>query len=130
MKSLQISVRNRFTTISDANLEEHIKRHYDQFPRSGSEVRTLQHTQLYFFLMCILFLIQNAYLITNRFQMMRAYLHAEGVVVPRRRVRETLNRINPAAAALRRSQAVARRTYYVPFPNSLWHIDGHMRLIR
>uniref|UniRef100_A0A0F8BQL1 Integrase catalytic domain-containing protein n=2 Tax=Larimichthys crocea TaxID=215358 RepID=A0A0F8BQL1_LARCR len=62
--------------------------------------------------------------------MMRAYLHAEGIVVQRRRVRETLNRIDPAAAAQRWSQTVARRMYHVPFPNSLWHIDGHMRLIR
>nr|XP_029135495.1 uncharacterized protein LOC114920915 [Labrus bergylta] len=63
-------------------------------------------------------------------EMMRAYLRAEGIVVQRRRVRETLNRIDPAAAAQRWSQTVARRTYHVPFPNSLWHIDGHMRLIR
>uniref|UniRef100_A0A3Q3EQJ3 Integrase core domain-containing protein n=1 Tax=Labrus bergylta TaxID=56723 RepID=A0A3Q3EQJ3_9LABR len=63
-------------------------------------------------------------------EMMRAYLRAEGIVVQRRRVRETLNRIDPAAVAQRWSQTVARRTYHVPFPNSLWHIDGHMRLIR
>ncbi|MGL5902981.1 MAG: hypothetical protein ACRCZO_09875 [Cetobacterium sp.] len=25
---------------------------------------------------------------------------------------------------------MSRWTYFVPFPNSLWHIDGHMRLIR
>ncbi|KAM8726521.1 uncharacterized protein AB9X84_002922 [Acanthopagrus schlegelii] len=99
MKSFQISARKRFTLISDANLEEHVRRLHNQFPRSGSE-------------------------------MMRAYLHAEGIVVPRRRVRETLNRIDPVAAAQRWSQTVARRTYRVPFPNSLWHIDGHMRLIR
>ena len=66
----------------------------------------------------------------NSIQMMRSYLHADEIVLPRRRVRETLNRIDPAAAAQRWSQTVARRTYYVPFPNSLWHIDGHMRLIR
>ncbi|XP_042267625.1 uncharacterized protein LOC121897289 isoform X2 [Thunnus maccoyii] len=70
MKSFQISARNRFTPISDANLEEHVRRLHNQFPRSGSE-------------------------------MMRAYLHAEGIVVQRRRVRETLNRIDPAAAAQR-----------------------------
>ncbi|XP_019748999.1 uncharacterized protein LOC109529971 isoform X2 [Hippocampus comes] len=63
-------------------------------------------------------------------EMMRAYLRADGIVVQRKRVREILNRIDPAAAAQRWSQTVARRTYYVPFPNSLWHIDGHMRLIR
>ncbi|XP_034072352.1 uncharacterized protein LOC117546278 isoform X1 [Gymnodraco acuticeps] len=102
MMSLNTSARNRFTTISDPDLEEHVRRLHNQFPRSGSE----------------------------HFQMMRAYLHAEGIVVQRRRVRETLKQIDPAAAAQRWGQTVARRTYYVPFPNSLWHIDGHMRLIR
>lgn len=63
-------------------------------------------------------------------EMMRAYLRTEGFVVPRRRVREILNRIDPSAAAQRWSQTVARRSYYVPYPNSLWHIDGHMHLIR
>uniref|UniRef100_A0A3Q3LU62 Uncharacterized LOC113134104 n=2 Tax=Mastacembelus armatus TaxID=205130 RepID=A0A3Q3LU62_9TELE len=99
MKTFQISARNRFTRISDSDLQEHIRVLHNQFPTSGSE-------------------------------MMRGYLHADGIVVPRRRVRETLNHIDPAAAAQRWSQAVVRRTYYVPFPNSLWHIDGHMRLIR
>ncbi|XP_051804019.1 uncharacterized protein LOC110972740 isoform X2 [Acanthochromis polyacanthus] len=99
MKSFQISARNRFTPINDVDLEDHVRRLHNQFPRSGSE-------------------------------MMRAYLRAEGIVVQRRRVREILNQIDPAAAAQRWSQTVARRTYYVPFPNSLWHIDRHMRLIR
>ncbi|KAK0136930.1 hypothetical protein N1851_026900 [Merluccius polli] len=99
LKYFQTSARSRFTPISDADLEEHVRRLHNQFPRSGS-------------------------------QMMCAYLHADRIVVQRRRVRETLNSINPAAAAQRWSQTVARRTYHVPFPNSLWHIDGHMRLIR
>ncbi|CAB1436492.1 unnamed protein product [Pleuronectes platessa] len=70
MRSFQLSVGKRFTPISDANLEELVRRLHSLFPRSGSE-------------------------------MMRAYLHADGIVVPRRRVRETLNRIDPAAAAQR-----------------------------
>ncbi|XP_046902363.1 uncharacterized protein LOC124485088 isoform X3 [Hypomesus transpacificus] len=63
-------------------------------------------------------------------QMMQGYLRAEGITVQRRRVREMLTRVDPAAAAQRWSNVVARRSYHVPFPNSLWHIDGHMRLIR
>ncbi|KIO23856.1 hypothetical protein M407DRAFT_44189, partial [Tulasnella calospora MUT 4182] len=31
---------------------------------------------------------------------------------------------------LRWKQAILRWTYSVPFPNSLWHIDGHHKLIR
>ncbi|XP_051980555.1 uncharacterized protein LOC127641639 [Xyrauchen texanus] len=63
-------------------------------------------------------------------EMMRALLVAEGLRVSRHRVREMLVRINPAAAARRWSSTVARRVYHVPCPNSLWHIDGNMRLIR
>ncbi|RXN21848.1 hypothetical protein ROHU_023732 [Labeo rohita] len=63
-------------------------------------------------------------------EMMRALLVAEGLKVSRQRVREMLVRINPAAAARRWSSTVARRVYHVPYPNSLWHIDGNMRLIR
>ncbi len=72
---------------------------------------------------------------------MRALLVAEGLRVSWRRVREMLVRVNPAAAARRWSSTVARRVYHVTWPlptvsrhvaspNSLWHIDGNMRLIR
>ncbi|XP_016095549.1 uncharacterized protein [Sinocyclocheilus grahami] len=64
------------------------------------------------------------------YEMMQGYLSAEGIHVQRQRVRNMLSKINPAAAAERWSCAVARWTYSVPLPNSLWHIDGHMRLIR
>ncbi|TRY64659.1 hypothetical protein DNTS_034852, partial [Danionella cerebrum] len=50
--------------------------------------------------------------------------------VSRLGVREILVRINPAAAARRWSSTVSRRVCNVPYPNSLWHIDGNMRLIR
>ncbi|XP_014830574.1 PREDICTED: uncharacterized protein LOC106908860 isoform X1 [Poecilia mexicana] len=63
-------------------------------------------------------------------EMMRGLLHAQGLVVPRRKVREMMARINPMATARRWSSAVTRRVYHVPYPNSLWHIDGNMRLIR
>ncbi|XP_062323656.1 uncharacterized protein LOC134024928 [Osmerus eperlanus] len=96
---LSISLRHRFTTIGDDELEQHISRLHQQCPQSG-------------------------------LTMMQGYLQAEGITVQRRRVREMLTRVDPAAAAQRWSNVVARRSYHVPFPNSLWHIDGHMRLIR
>ncbi|KIO17819.1 hypothetical protein M407DRAFT_49449, partial [Tulasnella calospora MUT 4182] len=34
------------------------------------------------------------------------------------------------APVFRWKRAIVRRSYYVPFPNSLWHIDGHHKLIR
>ncbi|KAI2647167.1 hypothetical protein H4Q32_029625 [Labeo rohita] len=54
----------------------------------------------------------------------------KGLKVSRQRVREMLVLINPAAAARRWNSTVTRRVYHVPYPNSLWHIDGNMRLIR
>jgi hypothetical protein len=44
-------------------------------------------------------------------------------------VRELLADIDPHGAAERMSRAIERRTYYVPFVNSLWHIDGHHKLM-
>ena len=39
-------------------------------------------------------------------------------------------RLNPDNAILRWCMVVARRRYNVPWPNSLWHLDGHHSLIR
>ncbi|KAK7131783.1 hypothetical protein R3I93_018371 [Phoxinus phoxinus] len=61
----------------------------------------------------------------------RAQLRAGGVRVQRDRVRRSLVRINPSAAALRAmSQRPQRRLYSVAGPNSLWHLDGNHKLIR
>ncbi|KAK9977235.1 hypothetical protein ABG768_019056 [Culter alburnus] len=61
----------------------------------------------------------------------RAQLRAAGIRVQRHRVRRSLVRINPRAAALRAmSQRPHRRLYSVAGPNSLWHLDGNHKLIR
>ena len=41
----------------------------------------------------------------------------------------SINRVDPSKTALRWGALVRRRTYYVPWLNSLWHIDGHHALI-
>jgi len=53
-----------------------------------------------------------------------------GIVVPRARVRGSIHRVDPISTAVRRSVAIRRRVYWVRGPNSLWHIDGHHKLIR
>ncbi|XP_062317629.1 uncharacterized protein LOC134021136 isoform X1 [Osmerus eperlanus] len=99
-RALGLPIRSsRSRTLTNEELEDHIRRLHRQFPRSGNE-------------------------------MMRALLRAEGFFVTRQRVRAMLTYIDPAAAARRWSATVARRTYHVPYPNSLWHMDGNMRLIR
>lgn len=61
---------------------------------------------------------------------MQAALRAAGIVLPRARLRLHLQGLSPGKLADRWSRFIKRRTYQVPFPNSLWHIDGHHKLIR
>lgn len=58
------------------------------------------------------------------------HLHRVDVFVPRHRVRASIHRVDPINTAIRRSVTVRRRVYYVEGPNSLWHIDGHHKLIK
>jgi hypothetical protein len=60
----------------------------------------------------------------------RARLLGQGVHVQRWRVRNSVQRINPDGCVLRSCSSIARRTYTVAGPNSLWHIDGNHKLIR
>lgn len=55
---------------------------------------------------------------------------SKGITIQRKRIRESLNRVDPKNTVLRWGALVTRRTYYVPWPNSLWHLDGHHSLIR
>ena len=61
---------------------------------------------------------------------MTGYLRSLGLRVQRSRVRESISRLDPVNSALRWGVVVTRRKYHVPWPNSLWHIDGHHSLIR
>ncbi|PIK58298.1 hypothetical protein BSL78_04804 [Apostichopus japonicus] len=63
-------------------------------------------------------------------QMMMGYLKANGIVVPRKKVRDLLRTVDPVGTGRRWGAAVARRTYSVPCTNSLWHIDAHQKLVR
>ena len=61
---------------------------------------------------------------------MRGHFRALGYNIQRKRIRESLNRVDPRNTALRWGALVSRRKYFVPWPNSLWHMDGHHSLIR
>jgi hypothetical protein len=61
----------------------------------------------------------------------KAMLESEmGIFVPRWRVEDCLRSVDPEGAARRLARIIYRREYYVPYVNSLWHIDGHHKLIR
>ncbi|XP_077978536.1 uncharacterized protein LOC144433983 isoform X2 [Glandiceps talaboti] len=57
-------------------------------------------------------------------------LRSRGLRIQRWRVTECLRRVDPVGTALRWRMTIHRRKYYVPTPNSLWHIDSAHKLIR
>ena len=58
------------------------------------------------------------------------YLHSRQINVQRKRIRESLIRIDPLRQRISWHPRITRRVYEVPGDNSLWHIDGHHSLIR
>lgn len=63
---------------------------------------------------------------------MRGHLLARGVKIQENRVREAMRRTDPDGTIVRALQLriTHRRTYNVKAPLSLWHMDGHHKLIR
>lgn len=57
-------------------------------------------------------------------------LRSRGYRVQRWRVSDCLRRLDPVGTALRWRMTIHRRKYFVPTPNSLWHIDSGHKLIR
>ena len=62
--------------------------------------------------------------------LMIGHLRHRNVFVPRHRTRAAIHRVDPVNTAIRRTVTVRRRVYHVEGPNSLWHIDGHHKLIK
>lgn len=64
----------------------------------------------------------------SRYQMMCGLIQATSNIVQRSRVKASMLRVVPRSN--RQMKAIRRRQSKVASPNSLWHIDGHMKLIR
>ncbi|XP_048878521.1 uncharacterized protein LOC125747369 [Brienomyrus brachyistius] len=62
--------------------------------------------------------------------MLNGHLRSRGIIVQRRRLRESVKRIDGTGLESRRRTAVHRRVYAVPCPNYIWHVDGNHKLIR
>lgn len=58
------------------------------------------------------------------------YLRSLGLRIQRRRVIDSIRRVDQVGTNLRVYRAARRRTYRVARPNSVWHCDGHHKLIR
>lgn len=57
------------------------------------------------------------------------HLRARGLRIQIHRVVRSLRRVDPVGFVLRRRMAIKRRQYRVKRPNSVWHLDGHHKLI-
>ena len=62
--------------------------------------------------------------------MLNGHLRARNIVVQRRRLRDSVQRVDGAGVESRRTTTIQRRVYTVPCPNYIWHIDGNHKLIR
>jgi hypothetical protein len=60
----------------------------------------------------------------------KGWLKSQGIPCSRDQVRRVLRQLDPAAVDAQAVQTIQRREYHVPFPNSMWHIDGHHKLFR
>jgi hypothetical protein len=57
-------------------------------------------------------------------------LRSRGIRIHRQRLRDSLHRIDSFGIINRWANIIPRRVYKVAGPNSLWHMDGHHKLIR
>ena len=73
--------------------------------------------------------IQEIYPMCGNRQM-QGHLLSRGYRIQQSRIRESQRCIDPHGTALRRLNVLNRREYSVPSPLSLYHIDGHHKLIR
>ena len=96
-----VKPRERFSKIDDEELKDKIKELNSRYPNSGyREMVALLRTQ------------------------------TPPLIVQREKVRKVLALVDPVGTAQRWATTINRRTYSVPTPNSLWHLDSHHKLIR
>ena len=60
----------------------------------------------------------------------RSAQRAQGIIVQRHRIRDTLHVVDPQGVHNRLRGILHRRQYNVPSLNALWHVDGYHKLIR
>ena len=62
--------------------------------------------------------------------MLNGHLRSRGMVVQRKRLRESIRRVDSAGVEFRRRTTTTRRVYSMPCPNFIWHVDGNHKLLR
>ncbi|XP_054606590.2 uncharacterized protein [Nothobranchius furzeri] len=101
LKEHGLSVQQTFSDITSAELQAIVSAHLDTNPNSG-------------------------------YRMVNGYLRTMGIRVSESRLRETMQTVDPFGNLLRGLclNPIQRRSYSVPAPLSLWHLDGYHKLIR
>lgn len=61
------------------------------------------------------------------YRLIQGALRQRGLHVQRRRVLESLHRVDPVVVTLRGSRSIIRRRYSVPCPNALWYVKYSLR---
>ncbi|MGH0155525.1 UNVERIFIED_CONTAM: hypothetical protein FKN15_032499 [Acipenser sinensis] len=126
LKAEGLSPRDKYSNITDNELDTEVKSLHSQYPNAGAEMMNG-----YLRAKGIFVQRQRIRMSLNSIDpMMNGYLRAKGIFVQRQRIRMSLNSIDPVSSAGRWAQVINRRSYHVPSPNSMWHMDGHMKLIR
>ena len=62
--------------------------------------------------------------------LLKGHLLRQGIRVSRQALRNAIHRVDHENTVARRHTAIRRRIYSVPYPNYIWHIDSHHKLIR
>ena len=62
--------------------------------------------------------------------LLQGHLLRQGIRVSRQALRNAIHRVDHENTVARRRMVVRRRIYSVPYPNYIWHVDGHHKLIR
>ena len=97
----RMSISSRYANLSEADLDTIVMDIIQQFPKSG-------------------------------YKHMIGHLLARGYRVQEKRVRESMRRVDPEGVIERSIslKIIQRRRYSVPSPMALWHMDGHLKLVR
>ena len=61
---------------------------------------------------------------------MQGHILQRGIRVPRQMLRDAIYRVDHDGVVSRCLSVVRCRVYSVPYPNYIWHMDSHHKLIR
>ena len=62
--------------------------------------------------------------------MMQGHPASSAIYVQRHKVRGAIHTVDPEGVQERKQKSIRRRTYSVPSPNYVWHIDENHKLVR